>query len=165
MGSYFRCHTPHRLSAQSFPEFLQSGRRIYFFPRLQKDIDLISQTRSLNQTWFVICPNSNLFIGERLPDLELLRQNNLRICLGTDGLSSNRKLSILEEMKTIQTYFPSIPLGDLVIWGTRNGAEALSMDDWGGTIEIGKRPGINLISGMDLQHLRLQPQSKVKRLI
>ena len=131
----------------------------------QKDIDLIGQARSLTKTWFVICPRSNLFIEDRLPDIELFRKNNLQICIGTDGLSSNKKLSVLEEMKTIQTHFPDIPFPEIVTWATRNGAEALSMNKWAGTIEIGKRPGLNLITGMDLQHLRLQPQSKVKRLI
>ncbi len=131
----------------------------------QKDIDLIKQSRSLDRTWFVLCPESNLFIENRLPDIDLFRKNKLKICIGTDSLSSNRKLSILEEMKTIQTHFPDIPFGELVTWATRNGSEALDMDPWSGTIEIGKRPGINLITGMDLQHLRLQPQSKLKRLV
>ena len=132
---------------------------------LQKDIDLIAQTRLLRKTWFVICPESNLFIEDRLPDIELFRENNLQICIGTDGLSSNTRLSILDEMKTIQTHFPGIPFGEVVMWATRNGAEALSMNEWAGTIEIGKRPGINLITGMNLQQLLLKPQSKVKRLL
>ncbi len=131
----------------------------------QKDIDFIEKTRSLDKTWFVLCPGSNLYIEDRLPDIELFRKNKLQICVGTDSLSSNRKLSILEEMKTIQSHFPSIPFGEIVTWTTRNGAEALDMNDWAGTIEPGKRPGINLITGMDLQHLHLLPQSKVKRLI
>ena len=130
-----------------------------------KDIDLIGQTRSLDKTWFVICPGSNLFIENLLPDIELFRKMKLQICLGTDSLSSNRKLSILEEMKTMQTYFPALSLIELVTWSTRNGAEALAMDSWAGTIEIGKRPGINLITGMDLQELRLKPESKVRRLM
>jgi len=131
----------------------------------QKDIDLIAKTRSLNKTWFVLCPESNLYIEDRLPDIELFRQNKLQICIGTDSLSSNHQLSMLDEMKTIQAHFPSIPLSEIVIWATRNGAEALEMNDWAGTIEVGKRPGINLITGMDLQHLQLLPQSKVKKLI
>ena len=130
-----------------------------------KDIRFIEQTRGLSQTWFVICPGSNLYIEGRLPDIELFRKKGVQICLGTDGLSSNRQLSILEEMKTIQTHFETIPFGEIVNWGTRNGAEALQINRWAGTIEIGKRPGINLITGMDLQHLRLQPHSKVKRLV
>ena len=131
----------------------------------QKDIDLISQNRALDQTWFVLCPESNLFIENLLPDIELFRKNRLKICLGTDGLSSNSKLSILEEMKTIQSRFPDIQFGEIVTWATRNGAEALEMDRWAGTIEIGKQPGLNLITGMDMQKLRLLPHSRVKKLI
>ena len=157
-----------RSALESVIDWLPAANKlllVHNIQTLQKDIDLIIQTRSPGQTWFVLCPRSNLFIENRLPDIDLFRKNNLKICLGTDGLSSNRNLSVLEEMKTIQTHFPGIPFSELVIWATRNGAEALSMNDWGGTIEIGKRPGINLITGMDLQHLRLQPQSKVKRLM
>jgi len=131
----------------------------------QNDIDLIAKTRSLNKTWFVLCPDSNLYIEDRLPDIELFRQNKLQICIGTDSLSSNHQLSMLAEMKTIQANFSAIPLDEIVTWATRNGAEALEMSDWAGTIEPRKKPGINLITGMDLQHLRLLPQSKVKRLI
>lgn len=131
----------------------------------QTDIDIIDNSVSLNKTWFVLCPNSNLYIGNRLPDIRLFRKNSLQICLGTDSLSSNHKLSMLEEMKTIQAHFPAIPFSEIVSWATRNGAEALGMDEWAGTIEKGKKPGINLIKGMDLQHLKLLPQSKVKRLV
>ena len=131
----------------------------------QNDIDLIAKTRSLNKTWFVLCPDSNLYIEDRLPDIELFRKNKLQICVGTDSLSSNHQLSMLGEMKTIQSHFPEIPLDEIVTWATRNGAEALNMNGWAGTIELGKKPGINLITGMDLQRLQLLPQSKVKRLI
>ena len=131
----------------------------------QKEIDFIQKTRSMEKTWFVLCPDSNLYIENKLPDIELFRKNKLQICLGTDSLSSNQKLSILDEMKTVQTNFPQIPFGEIVTWATRNGAEALEMNDWAGTIEKKKRPGINLITGMDLKHLQLLPQSKAKKLI
>jgi len=130
-----------------------------------EDIELISRRRALNNTWFVLCPNSNLYIADRLPDINLFRRNNLQICLGTDSLSSNRQLSILEEMKTIQEHFPEIPLNELITWATRNGAQALKIDRWAGTIEKGKKPGINLITGLDLKNLQLRPQSKIKKLI
>ena len=129
------------------------------------DIEMIKRERESDKTWFVLCPNSNLYIDDHLPDIMLFRENHLRLCVGTDSLASNRKLSILDEMKTIQKHFPDIPFNDVVTWATRNGAEALGISKWAGTIEKGKTPGINLISGMDLNHLRLLPQSKVKRLI
>ncbi|MEI6142717.1 MAG: amidohydrolase family protein [Mariniphaga sp.] len=132
---------------------------------VQKDVDLLRFVRNIDKTWFVLCPNSNLYIEGHLPDIELFRKNGLKICLGTDSLSSNWKLSILEEMKTIHQYFPEIPLGEMVSWATLNGAEALGMDTWAGSIEIGKKPGLNLITGMDLKMLLLLQQSKVKRLI
>jgi len=131
----------------------------------QNDIDLLMNTRKPGKTWFVLCPESNLYIENRLPDIELFRKNKLQICLGTDSLSSNRQLSLLEEMKSIQNHFPAIPFTELVTWATRNGAQALEMDSWAGTIEVGKKPGINLISGMNLEHLQLLPQSRVRRLI
>jgi aminodeoxyfutalosine deaminase len=131
----------------------------------EADIEMISKERPLDKTWFVLCPNSNLYIDNHLPDITLFRDNHLRLCIGTDSLSSNRQLSILDEMKTIQNHFPDIPLNEIISWATRNGAEALGITEWAGTIEKGKKPGINLITGIDLNHLRLLPQSKVKRLI
>lgn len=131
----------------------------------QEDIEMIGKVRPLDKTFFVLCPNSNLYIEDRLPDIGLFRKNHLRLCLGTDSLSSNKQLSILDEMKTIQNHFPEVPFEEIVKWATRNGAEALGINEWAGTIEKGKRPGINLISGMDLQNLQLLPQSKVKRIM
>jgi aminodeoxyfutalosine deaminase len=131
----------------------------------QQDIDLINTKREPGCTWLVVCPGSNLYIENRLPDISLFWRNKLPICVGTDSLSSNDQLSVLEEMKHIQHYFPEIPFGEMVTWATKNGAEALKLNQQLGTIEIGKRPGINLISGMDLKPMKLNPISKVKRLI
>jgi aminodeoxyfutalosine deaminase len=129
------------------------------------DIELISKRRAVSKTWFVLCPNSNLHIEDRLPDIHLFRQKNLQICIGTDSLASNRHLSVLEEIKTIQAHFPQIPLSEIITWATRNGAEALDINHWAGSIEKGKKPGINLISEIDLQKMQLLPHSKIKRLI
>jgi cytosine/adenosine deaminase-related metal-dependent hydrolase len=68
-------------------------------------------------------------------------------------------------MITLHQHFPDIPFGELVQWATGNGARALRMDKQLGTIEPGKRPGLNLITGLDLQELKLLSGSRVKRLI
>ncbi len=135
------------------------------FRNRQEDIGLNLQPGSLDHTWFVLCPESNLSNAEPLPDLEFFRRNKLKMCLGSDSRSLNRESPILEALKVIHSHYPMIPFGEMVTWATRNGAEALAMNGWAGTIEVGKRPGINLITGMDLQHLQLQSQSKVKKLI
>lgn len=91
--------------------------------------------------FFCLCPNANLFIENTLPPIDLLRKNNSTIILGTDSLASNHQLSIRSEIKTIQQYFPAIPLEEILGWATINGARALQMDTSLGSFEKGKRPG------------------------
>jgi imidazolonepropionase-like amidohydrolase len=48
-------------------------------------------------------------------------------------------------------------------WGTINGARFLGIDDEKGTLEQGKTPGLNLITGLD--KLTITPETKVRRLV
>ncbi len=130
----------------------------------QSDIDYITSIRKKDNTWFVLCPGSNLFIQNKLPDVELFRYNHLQICLGTDSLGSNRQLSILEEMKIIQSAYPALTLDELMVWASFNGAAALKMADRVGSIEVGKRPGLNLLTGVDMLEMKLQPGTRVRKL-
>jgi cytosine/adenosine deaminase-related metal-dependent hydrolase len=68
-------------------------------------------------------------------------------------------------MITIQLHFPDLKLIDLLQWATLNGAKALQIDEKFGSFEVGKKPGINLISGIDFKTMKLTEKSKVKRLI
>jgi imidazolonepropionase-like amidohydrolase len=43
-----------------------------------------------------------------------------------------------------------------------NGARALGLNDFLGSLEPGKKPGINLITGVDMKNLILTSKSKVK---
>jgi len=97
--------------------------------------------------------------------VELFRQKNLNICLGTDSLASNHQLSVLAEMITIQHNFPGVQLDELVHWACCNGAKALQVENRFGSFEVGKKPGVNLISGIDFKTMKLTEKSKVKRLI
>ncbi|MCS7075336.1 MAG: amidohydrolase family protein [Bacteroidia bacterium] len=92
--------------------------------------------------YFVFCPNANLYIENRLPDVEMFLKYKVKICIGTDSLASNDELSILSEMRTLQDHFPSIDLNQLISWATLNGAEALYIEDKFGSIEVNKQPGI-----------------------
>ncbi len=112
----------------------------------QEDIEFAKQ--NFRNTFYGICPNANLFIESELPPLDLLQKQGVNICLGTDSLASNASLSILDEMKTLQLEF-NIPLVDLVLWATYNGARALGMDMHLGSIEKGKTPGLILIENID----------------
>ncbi len=125
-------------------------------------ISAIKKYRDLNNTFFVLCPNSNLYIEDQLPPLPLFQKENINLCLGTDSLASNHQLSILQEMITLHQHFPYIRLEDLVNWACLNGARALNIEKRLGSFEKGKNPGINLITGADLQQLKLTPASRVK---
>lgn len=115
--------------------------------------------------YWTFCPNANLYIENKLPAIELFRQMKQKITIGTDSLASNHQLSVLEELKTINQHLPEIPLDELFKWATLNGAEALGFSDKLGSFEIGKTPGINLISNVDLNNFKLKNESIVKRVI
>jgi aminodeoxyfutalosine deaminase len=127
--------------------------------------DTVTEVNRRGNTCWCLCPGSNLYIENKLPPVKMLMDEGCKIVIGTDSLSSNKKLSILSEMKIIQEYFPSIKLDEIIRWATINGAEALDEGDTFGTIEPGKRPGLLLIEDLDLENLRLLKETRVKRLI
>jgi cytosine/adenosine deaminase-related metal-dependent hydrolase len=96
--------------------------------------------------FFCLCPNANLYIEDRLPDIPAMLDLQANMVIGTDSLASNQQLSILEEIKTIKKHFPAIGNASLLQWATSNGARALQFDDRFGDFKKGKQPGIVLIS-------------------
>ncbi len=129
------------------------------------DIEFLLENRAPGNTFFVLCPGSNLYIENALPPVPLFRKHNLNICLGTDSLASNHQLSVLEEMKILQQNFEETGLEELVKWACVNGAKALGIDNTFGSFETGKTPGVNLITGIDFRNLKLTEKSKIKRLV
>ena len=114
-------------------------------------------------TLFCLCPNANLYISNTLPDVNTFTDHHCNIVLGTDSLSSNDQLCILEEIKTLQQNFPHVKLTTLLQWATLNGARALQMDTELGSFEKGKKPGILLIDGIN--DLVISPSSKATRIL
>ena len=99
----------------------------------------------IGNLFFCICANANEYIGNPLPDIDLLRKYNAAIVVGTDSLASNHQLSVLAELQTIQSHFPHIETKELLQWATLNGAKALELDDAVGSFEPGKTPGVLVI--------------------
>jgi cytosine/adenosine deaminase-related metal-dependent hydrolase len=124
----------------------------------------IARNASGNIFW-VMCPNSNLYISNLLPDFNMFLSKNCTIALGTDSLVSNSSLSILDEIKTINAFYPGIALEELIKWGTINGARALRLDNKFGSFEKGKKPGVLLLQNIDLQTFMLSSSSSLKRII
>lgn len=117
-----------------------------------------------NALYWCFCPNANLFIENRLPDYDAFIKENCNITIGTDSLASNNSLSILDEMKTISLHAPHIGFEKLLQWATVNGAEFLKFDKEFGTLEKGKKPGINLLRNVDVERQMLKLVSEVVKL-
>lgn len=113
----------------------------------QDDVDAAKKV--MNKVWWAICPLSNIFIHNTLPPIELMRKNGLAIALGTDSLSSNDDLDMVAEMVCLHENFPEVPMSEILTWASLNGARFLKKDSELGTFEVGKRPGVVRISGID----------------
>jgi len=125
---------------------MDDRHRTLFVHNTQTTISDINKAHQWNRnSYWVTCPNANLYIENQLPNYAKFLEANAKMCIGTDSLSSNWTLSILEEMKTIKKYQSYVNDLDIIQWATANGAQALGFDDDLGTISIGKSPGINLI--------------------
>lgn len=128
----------------------------------QRDIDIIMSHFTAPVTW-VLCPGSNRYISGLVPPVELLRKNHLNIAVGTDSLASNDALSVINEIKLLST-LTDAPLEEMLSWATIQGARALGMDDALGSIEVGKSPGLVLLSGVDPKTRRITENSRTKRM-
>ena len=90
--------------------------------------DIQAAQKKLPQTYWATCPNANLYIENRLPNYQVFLDTNATVTIGTDSLTSNWQLSVLEEMKTILKYQSYINFEQVLQWATINGAKALSWD-------------------------------------
>ena len=115
-------------------------------------------------TFWATCPNANLYIENRLPDYRNFIDTGARITIGTDSLTSNWQLSVLEEMKTIARYQSFVPFETMLRWATLNGAQALGFDDTLGSLEPGKTPGVLLLQGLTAEG-KIASETTVKRLV
>ncbi len=92
-----------------------------------------------------------------------MRRNGLKLCIGTDSLSSNDDLDMLKEIFCLQENFPEVPLGELFTWASTNGADFLSLS-YLGSFSEGKKPGAVFIDHLDREG-RLTSASRSRRMI
>ena len=128
----------------------------------KEDVELI-ENHTHSATW-VLCPESNRYISRLTPPVAMLRDMGARIAVGTDSLASARSLSMIDNLRQLGDIAPT-PLNELLTWATLNGAIALGIDAEKGSLEVGKRPGMVVVEGADLQNLRLTPNTTTRRLI
>jgi aminodeoxyfutalosine deaminase len=141
-----------------------ANRTLFVHNTLSTRDDLHAAQTWSDHTYWATCPNANLYIENRLPDYRVFLDADARVTVGTDSLTSNWQLSILEEIKTIARLQSYVPFETLLRWATLNGAEALGFDDTLGSITPGKTPGLVLLEALS-EKGGLAPATRAKRIL
>ena len=156
-------HPTGKSSLQSYFHKLSNAKQVLLVHNtFTKEADILYAQRTMPGVSWCVCINANQYIEQAVPPIDLLRKNACDIVIGTDSLASNHSLSILNELKTIQQYFPSVPLVELLRWATSNGAKTLQMDEQLGSFEKGKQPGVILLERVENGQIH---NASVKRLV
>lgn len=140
-------------------ELLPTGKKMMLVHNTfssQYDLDFLSE--SGKNVWFCLCPNANLYIENRLPQIENILSESSQILIGTDSLASNQTLSVLEELKCIATSFNFFKLEEMLKWITSNPANYFGWEDIG-YFKEGMIPGVNVIENVN--DLTIKKESKV----
>ena len=90
-----------------------------------------------NQCPVCVCPRSNQNLHKSLPDIELMIQKGITVCLGTDSLASVDSLSIWDEMKYVYSNYPNLSPKKILSMATQAGAKALGYENHLGCIAPG----------------------------
>lgn len=138
-----------RSSLQSYMSLLSPFHRIILVHNVhtdEEDLRFVGQRMKL--LYWCLCPNANFYIGGQLPDVLMIERFTDQFVLGTDSLASNNALSILEELKTLQSAFPMLSTAKVLKWATANGADALGISKQYGSFTKGKKPGVVLIENL-----------------
>lgn len=137
-------HPTAKTSLQSWLPYIKKQKMLLVHNTVSSKADIEFAKQTHHDLYWCLCPQANLYIENTLPDVDLLMEENVKITLGTDSLASNHQLNILAEMQALQKH-KNVAFEKLLSWATKNGAEFLALDDRMGAIEVGKKPGLNLI--------------------
>lgn len=145
---------------------MDPGQRTLFVHNTLTSLEDIQAAHAWSdQVYWTTCANANLYIENRLPFYQHFIHAGARMTIGTDSLTSNWQLSILEEMKTISRYQSYVHFDTLLQWATLNGAMALGMEDELGSLETGKAPGVLVLSYDPDVDVLFDPKVGVKRIV
>jgi hypothetical protein len=131
-----------------------------FFPDLSADLFIQLPGKESYKTDSLVLLNR--FTIKNIDNLQYDLPN---LCIGTGSLGTHQKLSVFEELKNIQQKFSDFPFDDLIKCATINPAKILDISNEFGSLEIGKKPGLNLISGVDISGNKILPNGELKLII
>lgn len=129
-------------SLQTYTQWLSHQHQLLLVHNSFTSREDVQQVKNqFSKLFFCLCPNANLYIENTLPDVPMLMEEGMKICIGTDSLASNDQLCIYSELKTLNQHF-DIDWELLLQWATYNGAQALRIEDRFGSFDRAMKPGI-----------------------
>lgn len=129
----------------------------------EDDIKIV--TNHFKDVSFALCPRSNYYIERAFPPARMFMDMGVNMAMGTDSLTSNHSLSMIEEIKWLSSHNTDIPLETILKWATIGGARALGFDGEIGSFAIGKHPGAVLVEKVDLVNLKTTSTTTSRRLL
>lgn len=110
--------------------------------------------------------NSTYVVPERT-GCKIQKLNTSILVLNEEAYEENAVLNqpFLETIVKHQENNKHLKLDELLKWGSLNSAKMFGFDSMFGSFDVGKVPGVNVISAVDFQEMKLTSKSKVKRLI
>lgn len=147
-------------------QHLDSSKKTLFVHNTQSSKEDIQAAIDWGQEVFwASCANANLYIENRLPDYQCFLDAGATMTIGTDSIMSNWTLSVLDEMKAILKYKAYLDFETVLQWATLNGARALGFEKQLGSFEVGKTPGLNLLSQDNPSSIQINLNTEVKRIM
>lgn len=113
-----------------------------------KERELLVKTK----TSIAHCPKSNLKLASGIADIAACLKSGITVGIGTDGTASNNTLDMVEEMrfaallaKSVHGNPEAIRAATALQMATINGAKALGIDAFTGSLETGKSADLILV--------------------
>jgi aminodeoxyfutalosine deaminase len=137
-------------SIRSYLPFFNNGQTIFLVHNTfmqEEDIVWANDYASEHglKLIYCLCPNANLYIENKVPEVSLFQRHDCELVLGTDSYSSNWHLNIVKEVQALLQH-SSVSIEQSLQMATINGAKALQWDDELGSFEKGKKPGVVLLA-------------------
>jgi aminodeoxyfutalosine deaminase len=93
----------------------------------------------------VFCPRTHAHFGHAPYPLSQIQQLGIKLALGTDSRASNPNLCLWDEVVQVKRSFPETPAQKLLEWVTVRPAWGLGVEREWGSLEPGRRAGLNAI--------------------
>src|SRR2546423_15121231 len=125
-----------------------------------EELDILARTG----THVLHCPSSNLKLGSGIAPIAEMLARGISVSLGADGAPCNNRLDMFTEMRTaallqkVTRGADALPARHALRLATIDGARALGLRTEIGSLEVGKRADITVLS---LESLRPTPRPEV----